>query len=66
MVGLIDVGRDGGLEDAKAVELVDSAANLAQSFLESVGTLLVVGEDWVEDALEEASTGVLGLQDLDG
>lgn len=66
LVRLIDVGRDGSLEDAKAVELVDSAANLAQSFLESVGTFLVLGEDWVEDALEEASASVLGLQDLDG
>ena len=66
LVGLVDVGRDGSLEDTEAVEFVDGAANLAQSFLESVGTFLVVGEDRVEDALEEAPTRVLGLQNLDG
>jgi hypothetical protein len=66
LVGLVDISRDGSLEDAEAVEFIDSAANLAQSFLKSVGTFLVVGEDGVEDALEEASTRVLGLEDLDG
>jgi hypothetical protein len=66
LVGLVDISRDGSLEDAEAVELVDGAANLAQSFLKSVWTFLVVREDGVEDALEEASTRVLGLEDLDG
>lgn len=47
------------------VQLVNSTANLADSLLQSVGTILVVTEDGLEDVLEEAAAGVGSVQDAD-
>lgn len=67
-LGAIDVGGDGLSEDVQAVQLVHGARNLGQSFAEGIVLLVlaVVGEYGVEDALEEAMTGVIRVEDADG
>lgn len=59
-VGLVrgvDVGADGLEEDVEPIQLVYRAANCRESFLQGVVLVAVVGEDGVEDALEEAGAG---------
>ena len=68
-VGLVrgvDVSADGPVEDVESVELVDGAANLGKSFLKGVGGVAVVGEDGVEDALEEGGASVRCADQTDG
>jgi hypothetical protein len=54
------------VEDVESVELVHGAANLGKSFLEGVGGVAVVGEDGVEDALEEGGASVRCADQTDG
>lgn len=68
-VGLVrgvDVGADGPVEDVESVELVHGATDLGKSFLKRVGGVAVVGEDGVEDALEEGGTSVRCADQTDG
>lgn len=64
----IDVCRDWLCKDVQAVQLVHGAGDLGQCFSEGVVLLIraVVGQDGVEDALEEAMAGMVGMQDSDG
>ena len=68
-VGLVrgvDVSADGPVEDVESVELVHGAADLGKSFLKGVGGVAVVGEDGVEDALEEGGASVRCADQTDG
>lgn len=66
LVRSVDVSADGPVEDVESVELVHSAADLGKSFLKGVGGVAVVGEDGVEDALEEGGASVRCADQTDG
>jgi len=66
LVGSVDVGADGPVEDVESVELVHGAADLGKSLLKGVGGVAVVGEDGVENTLEEGGASVRSADQTDG
>ena len=66
LVGRVDVGADGPVEDVESVKLVHGAADLGKSFLKGVRGVAVVGENGVEDALKEGGASVRCADHADG
>lgn len=49
----------------KAVELASSFSHLLQSFFKSIWLFAVRAEYGIDDALEEVSSGLVGVEDAD-
>lgn len=67
-VGAVEEDRDGGLEDAEAVQLVGGGANFCEDVGEGVvGSVraAVGAEDWGDDLLEKGASCAVGVEDAD-